>query len=287
MNGISLVISKPCCPMYNFGTSKKIDLNQHRLSKLNLQRISLPISTTRMLKHRVYSLSALQDKKGDSRSEVPKVVGVVVRGIIGIALVKRWVFIAQSISTVGAIGGLAKHVEVVVLSSLTLGGILDNFGCFFTSVLMLSNILEGFAAVRLGKHFSIGDIIEVGWLQAGSVKGQVIKSGLITTTLLSEESSPILVANYAFCSQIFVQVDEIEKIHEISEEIINMMKSNSNVYLKGKQPYCQHSKLEGYCIELTLGCYLKKMCEAELRLVKQDILLQSAQIIKKHGATLW
>ncbi|CAH1415969.1 unnamed protein product [Lactuca virosa] len=256
MNGISLVISKPCCPMYNFGTSKKIDLNQHRLSKLNLQRISLPISTTRMLKHRVYSLSALQDKKGDSRSEVPKVVGVVVRGIIGIALVKRWVFIAQSISTVGAIGGLAKHVEVVVLSSLTLGGILDNFGCFFTSVLMLSNILEGFAAVRLGKHFSIGDIIEVGWLQAGSVKGQVIKSGLITTTLLSEESSPILVANYAFCSQ-------------------------------GKQPYCQHSKLEGYCIELTLGCYLKKMCEAELRLVKQDILLQSAQIIKKHGATLW
>ncbi|CAH1415970.1 unnamed protein product [Lactuca virosa] len=283
MNGMSLVMSKPCCPMYNFAKSK-IPC-----------RLSNGISTTCMLKHGAYSISAVKDGKRGLRSQVPtkgKGSGVVVLSasiIIGLALTKHREFVTQFVSTKGAIGEIWKscacfHFYLVVLALFVVGR-------------HLGDILYGVAVLRLDKPFSIGDIIQV-----GSVKGEVIRMGLISTLLFSADSLPIKVSNSLFFSQaivnkssasycamvskIFVGVDVIDKIHEISEEIIYMMKSNSNVYLEEAHPYCCLSAIINNCAELTLGCNLKNMSEDELFSAKQDILLQSDEIIKKHGVKL-
>ncbi|CAI9279533.1 unnamed protein product [Lactuca saligna] len=86
---------------------------------------------------------------------------------------------------------------------------------------------------------------------------------------------------HAMVSKIYVEKDELEKVHKITDEIPNMMRSNPNVYLEEQQPYCEVSL--GNYFELTIGCYLKQASEEELYLAKQDILLQLAQLIKKHG----
>ncbi|GKD27381.1 glutathione reductase, cytosolic [Tanacetum coccineum] len=110
---------------------------------------------------------------------------------------------------------------------------------------------------------------------AGSVEGQVIEMGLTTTSLLSAEKFPIVVPNSLFFSQaivnkscaggcaivskIPVQVDDFEKIPQISEEIKNMMKSNINIFLEKEQSYCYMSRVEKSLAELSLGCNLKQM----------------------------
>ncbi|CAH1415967.1 unnamed protein product [Lactuca virosa] len=290
MNGVSLVITKPCCPMYNFGTSRKIDLIPCRLSSLHLQRISLPIATTCMLQHRAYSVSAVKDGKGGSRSEVAKGSGVLLLysllrvGIIGIAFAKHREFVTQSISTTGRIGQILKSsARYLVILAL------------FVATRFLDHIMYWFVVLLFHKPFSIGDILEV-----GSGKGQVIEMGLITTSLLSADNVPILVPNpmfsseiivnssYGWCamkSKIFIRVDGNEKILKMLEEIKNMVKSNSNIYLEGEQPYCWPPKEEKNCVVLNFGCNLKQMSEDKLHLAKQEVLMELAQIIKKHRAS--
>lgn len=58
--------------------------------------------------------------------------------------------------------------------------------------------------------------------------------------------------------KIDLSIDEIEKIPEISEEIINMMKSNSIIYLEQEQPYCYLSQVDPLGFTLTIGCKLKE-----------------------------
>lgn len=60
-------------------------------------------------------------------------------------------------------------------------------------------------------------------------------------------------------SKIPVQIEDFEKIPQISEEIKNMMKSNANVFLEKEQPYCYLSRVERSFAELSLGCNLKQM----------------------------
>lgn len=205
----------------------------------------------------------------------------------------------DKISSVGlfVLGGmaLAEACGVAVQSILTVGGI-GGVATAFAARDILGNVLSGLS-VQLSQPFSIGDTIK-----AGSVEGQVIEMGLTTTSLLSAEKFPVVVPNSLFSSQaivnksragwramvskIPVQIDDFDKIPQISEEINNMMKSNANVFLEREQPYCYLSRVERSFTELSLGCNLKQMSKDKLFSAEQDILLQSVGIIKKHGATL-
>lgn len=205
----------------------------------------------------------------------------------------------DKISSVGlfVLGGmaLAEACGVAVQSILTVGGI-GGVATAFAARDILGNVLSGLS-VQLSQPFSIGDTIK-----AGSVEGQVIEMGLTTTSLLSAEKFPIVVPNSLFSSQaivnksragwramvskIPVQIDDFNRIPQISEEIKNMMKANSNVFLEKEQPYCYLSRVERSFAELSLGCNLKQMSKDELFSAEQDLLLQSVQIIKKHGAEL-
>ncbi|KAI3743786.1 hypothetical protein L1987_56852 [Smallanthus sonchifolius] len=205
----------------------------------------------------------------------------------------------DKLSSVGlfVLGGmtLAEACGVAVQSILTVGGI-GGVATAFAARDILGNVLSGLS-VQLSQPFSIGDTIK-----AGSVEGQVIEMGLTTTSLLSAEKFPIVVPNSLFSSQaivnksragwramvskIPVQIDDFEKIPQISEEIKNMMKSNANVFLEKEQPYCYLSRVERSFAELSLGCNLRQMSKDKLFSAEQDVLLQSVGIIKKHGATL-
>ncbi|XP_052879529.1 mechanosensitive ion channel protein 1, mitochondrial-like isoform X2 [Gossypium arboreum] len=134
---------------------------------------------------------------------------------------------------------------------------------------------------------------------AGSVKVQVVEMGLASTTVLNSERFPDLVPNSLFSSQVIVnksrarwravvtkiplQIEDLDKVPEISNEIKSMLKSNSKVFLGKEVPYCFLSHVEGSYAELTVGCNLRHMSKDELYSTHQDILLQSVRNIKKHA----
>ncbi|PSS11692.1 Mechanosensitive ion channel protein [Actinidia chinensis var. chinensis] len=203
----------------------------------------------------------------------------------------------DKISSVGlfvlGLMALAEACGVAVQSILTVGGI-GGVATAFAARDVLGNVLSGLS-VQISQPFSIGDTIK-----AGSVEGQVVEMGLTTTSLLSAEKFPIIVPNSLFSSQVIVnksraqwramvtkiplQVDDLSKIPQISEDIKSMLRSNSKVYLEKEPPYCFLSRIERSYAELTLGCNLKHMSKDELFSTQQDILLQAVQIIKQHGS---
>ncbi|XP_039024837.1 mechanosensitive ion channel protein 1, mitochondrial-like [Hibiscus syriacus] len=124
--------------------------------------------------------------------------------------------------------------------------------------------------------------------------------GLRKTTLLNSEKFPVLVPNSLFSSHVIVsksraqwravvtkitlQIESLDKVPHISDDIKSMLRSNSKVFLGKDAPYCFLSNVDSYYAELTVGCNLRHMSKDELYSAQQDILLQSIQIIRKHGA---
>ncbi|KAI6702519.1 hypothetical protein NL676_011655 [Syzygium grande] len=190
---------------------------------------------------------------------------------------------------------LAEACGVAVQSIITVGGI-GGVATAFAARDILGNVLSGLS-MQFSKPFSLGDTIK-----AGSIEGQVVEMGLTTTSLLSAEKFPVIVPNSLFSSQVIVnksraewraivtkiplQSDDLEKIPPISNDIKNMLKSHPKVFLGKEVPFCFLSQVESSYVELTLGCNLKHMGREEFYTTQQDILLQSVQIIKQHGARL-
>lgn len=190
---------------------------------------------------------------------------------------------------------LAEACGVAVQSVLTVGGI-GGVATAFAAKDILGNVLSGLS-LQFSRPFSLGDTIK-----AGNVEGQVVDMGLTSTSLLNAEKFPVIVPNSLFSSQVIVnksraqwramvtkipvQVDDLNKIPLISNDIKSMLRSNPRVFLGKEVPYCFLSRIESSYAELTLGCNLTHMSKDELYSTEEDILLRSAQIIKKHGATL-
>lgn len=53
------------------------------------------------------------------------------------------------------------------------------------------------------------------------------------------------------------QIEEFDKILQISDDVKNMLRSNPSVFLEKEAPYCYLSKIEKTYAELTLGCNLR------------------------------
>lgn len=63
----------------------------------------------------------------------------------------------------------------------------------------------------------------------------------------------------AIASKIPLQIDDLDKIPEISNEIKETLRSNTKVYLGKEAPYCYLSRVEKSFAELSIGCNLKYM----------------------------
>ncbi|KAJ0250005.1 Mechanosensitive ion channel protein 1 [Hirschfeldia incana] len=205
----------------------------------------------------------------------------------------------DKVSSVGlfAIGLMAsaEACGVAVQSILTVGGV-GGVATAFAARDILGNVLSGLS-MQFSRPFSMGDTIK-----AGSVEGQVVEMGLTTTSLLNAEKFPVLVPNSLFSSQVIVnksraqwraiaskiplQIDDLDKIPQISDEIKETLRSNPKVFLGKEAPHCYLSRVEKSFAELTIGCNLKYMGKEELYTTQQEVLLESVKIIKKHGASL-
>lgn len=53
------------------------------------------------------------------------------------------------------------------------------------------------------------------------------------------------------------QIEDFDKIVQISDDVKSMLKSNPNAFLEKEAPYCYLSKIEKTYAELTLGCNLR------------------------------
>ncbi|XP_022757419.1 mechanosensitive ion channel protein 1, mitochondrial-like isoform X2 [Durio zibethinus] len=161
---------------------------------------------------------------------------------------------------------LAEACGVAVQSVLTVGGI-GGVATAFAARDILGNVLSGLS-MQFWKPFSLGDTIK-----AGSIEGQVVEMGFTSTTLLNAEKFPVLVPNSLFSSQVIVnksraqwravvtkiplQIEDLDKIPEISNDIKSMLWSNSKVFLGKEAPYCFLSYIESSYAELTVGCNIK------------------------------
>ncbi|CAA0392727.1 unnamed protein product [Arabidopsis thaliana] len=205
----------------------------------------------------------------------------------------------DKVSSVGlfAIGLMAsaEACGVAVQSILTVGGV-GGVATAFAARDILGNVLSGLS-MQFSRPFSMGDTIK-----AGSVEGQVIEMGLTTTSLLNAEKFPVLVPNSLFSSQVIVnksraqwraiaskiplQIDDLDMIPQISNEIKEMLRSNTKVFLGKEAPHCYLSRVEKSFAELTIGCNLIRMGKEELYNTQQEVLLEAVKIIKKHGVSL-
>ncbi|XP_061341294.1 mechanosensitive ion channel protein 1, mitochondrial-like [Gastrolobium bilobum] len=205
----------------------------------------------------------------------------------------------DKISSIGlfviGIMALAEACGVAVQSIITVGGI-GGVATAFAAKDILGNVFSGLS-MQFSKPFSIGDTIK-----AGSIEGQVVEMGLTTTSLLSSEKFPVIVPNSFFSSQVIVnksraeylaiitkiplQIVDLSKIPQISDDVKSMLRSNAKVFLGKDIPYCFLSRIESSYAELTLGYNLKHMRKDELYSAEQEILLQAVHIIKNHGIAL-
>lgn len=63
----------------------------------------------------------------------------------------------------------------------------------------------------------------------------------------------------AIASKIPLQIDDLDKIPQISDEIKETLRSNPKVFLGKEAPHCYLSRVEKSFAELTIGCNLKYM----------------------------
>ncbi|PPS00875.1 hypothetical protein GOBAR_AA19776 [Gossypium barbadense] len=187
-------------------------------------------------------------------------IGLFVVGLM--ALAEACGVAVQSILTVGGIGGvyflLTHNVLLAWLSVATA----------FAAKDILGNVLSGLS-MQFSKPFSLGDTIKL------EVQKEKWNGFLYFLNIVSAE----------VC--ISCLVSRIGLLGELYSVILTVpLRSNSNIFLGKEAPYCFLSHIDSYYAELTIGCNLRRMSKDEIYSAQQDILLQSVQIIRKHGAKL-
>ncbi|XP_061341286.1 mechanosensitive ion channel protein 1, mitochondrial-like isoform X1 [Gastrolobium bilobum] len=163
---------------------------------------------------------------------------------------------------------LTEACGVAVQSIITVGGI-GGVATAFAARDILGNMFSGLS-MQFSKPFSIGDTIK-----AGSIEGQVVEMGLITTLLRTSEKFPVIVPHSFFTSQVIViesrakyraiitiirlLIVDLSKIPRISDDLKSMLRSNAKVFLGKDIPYRVLSRRESSYAELTVRYNLKHM----------------------------
>lgn len=63
----------------------------------------------------------------------------------------------------------------------------------------------------------------------------------------------------ALVIRIPMQIDDLDKVPQISDDVKSMLGSNTKVFLGKEAPYCFLSQIESSFAELNVGCNLKQM----------------------------
>lgn len=164
----------------------------------------------------------------------------------------------------------------------------------FASKDMIANYFGGMT-IYLSKPFTVGDMIEI---PQKNLTGNIEKIGWYFTTLRDFSMRPHYIPNAVFTTELVVNTSRIShrhieeklclrysdfsKLDALTQEIRQFLSSHKKIDFK--QPIYVHIfKFAESAIELEIRSYTKATQYGEYMSVKQEILIQICEILKRHG----
>ncbi len=191
---------------------------------------------------------------------------------------------------------IMRALHFPLASLLTVGGV-AGIAIGFAAQGVVSNLFGAFV-VYLDKPFKLGEWIV---LPEMNISGTVEHIGWRSTVLRGFDTSPLYVPNYVFNSHIVetpprmqarriqqtlpVRYSDIERLPAILEDL--------RAYL-ANDPRIDHSQSEfvnftnygAHSLDILIYCFASTVQWGESLAIQEDVLLNAAQIIRRHGAQL-
>ncbi len=190
--------------------------------------------------------------------------------------------------------GIAQHLGFSISSLLTFGGV-GGIVMGFAAKDMLSNIFGGLM-IQMDKPFSTGD-----WIRSGKFEGTVEKIGWRMTRIRTFSKNPVYIPNSLFASMpietpsrmsnrrikevIGIRYDDIAQMPTIVSEVEQMLKNHTEID-KSQALRVFFNYFNASSIDFNIYCFTKTTDKTHYHQIKQEILLEVAQIITKHKAEI-
>jgi len=189
---------------------------------------------------------------------------------------------------------IAQFLGFSISSLLTFGGV-GGIVIGFAAKDMLSNVFGGLM-IQMDKPFSTGD-----WIRSSEFEGVVEKIGWRMTRIRTFSKNPVYIPNSIFASipietpsrmtnrrikeTIGIRYNDIGRMADIVSEVKNML--NKNQFIDQKEVVRVYfNYFNSSSVDFIVYAYTNTIDKSEYQQIKQEILLDIAQIIDKHGAEI-
>ncbi len=190
--------------------------------------------------------------------------------------------------------GIAQHLGFSISSLLTFGGV-GGIVMGFAAKDMLSNIFGGLM-IQMDKPFSTGD-----WIRSSEFEGTVEKIGWRMTRIRTFSKNPVYIPNSIFASipietpsrmtnrrikeVVGIRYDDIKQMPEIVADVESMLKTHKDID-KTQALRVYFNYFNASSIDFNIYAFTNTTGKGEYQKIKQEILLEVANIIDKHNAEI-
>ncbi|MDG2353984.1 MAG: mechanosensitive ion channel family protein [Gammaproteobacteria bacterium] len=190
--------------------------------------------------------------------------------------------------------GIAQYLGFSISSLLTFGGV-GGIVMGFAAKDMLSNIFGGLM-IQMDKPFSTGD-----WIRSSKFEGTVEKIGWRMTRIRTFAKNPVYIPNSIFASipietpsrmtnrrikeVIGIRYDDIAQIPAIVDEVEALLKAHKDID-QSESLRVYFNYFNASSLDFNVYAFTKTTSKDEYQRVKQQILLDVADIIAKHKAEI-
>ena len=190
--------------------------------------------------------------------------------------------------------GIAQYLGFSISSLLTFGGV-GGIVMGFAAKDMLSNIFGGLM-IQMDKPFSTGD-----WIRSSKFEGTVEKIGWRMTRIRTFAKNPVYIPNSIFASipietpsrmtnrrikeVIGILYDDIAQIPAIVDEVEALLKAHKDID-QSESLRVYFNYFNASSLDFNVYAFTKTTSKDEYQRVKQQILLDVADIIAKHKAEI-
>ncbi len=190
--------------------------------------------------------------------------------------------------------GVAQYLGFSISSLLTFGGV-GGIVMGFAAKDMLSNIFGGLM-IQMDKPFSTGD-----WIRSGKFEGVVEKIGWRMTRIRTFSKNPVYIPNSIFASipietpsrmtnrrikeVIGIRYDDIAQMPSIVAEVEALLKEHEDID-QSESLRVYFNYFNASSLDFNIYAFTKTTSKDEYLRVKQQILLNVANIIAKHKAEI-
>ena len=190
--------------------------------------------------------------------------------------------------------GIAQYLGFSISGLLTFGGV-GGIVMGFAAKDMLSNIFGGLM-IQMDKPFSTGD-----WIRSSKFEGTVEKIGWRMTRIRTFSKNPVYIPNSIFASipienpsrmtnrrikeVIGIRYDDIAQMPAIVAEVEVLLKAHKDID-QSESLRVYFNYFNASSLDFNVYAFTKTTSKDEYQRVKQQILLDVADIIAKHKAEI-